>query len=51
MNQSIMDRANEAIFHMQLNSREAIRYVVKNAVTDEKTAGQAVRQVMVGYKL
>ncbi len=50
MNQYVMDCANEAIFHLQLNSREAVRYVVKNTATDEKTAGQAIRQVMTSYK-
>lgn len=51
MNQSIKSCANEAVFHLQLNTREAVRYVVKHSDADEKTAMQALREVMVGYKL
>jgi translation initiation factor 2 alpha subunit (eIF-2alpha) len=51
MNQLAIDRATEAVFHMQLQTKDAMRYVIKTAGVDAKTAGQALKQVMVGYKL
>ena len=51
MNQLAIDRATEAVFHMQLQTKDAMRYVIKHAGVDAKTAGQALKQVMVGYKL
>lgn len=50
MNQAAIDRANEAVFHLQLQTKDAVRYVIKHAAVDAKTAGQALKQVMVGYK-
>ena len=50
MSERTLAAANEAVFHLQLNTNEAIRYVVKNGHCDPKTAGQALKQVMVGYK-
>lgn len=50
MNQNAADRANEAIFHLQMNTQDAIRYVVKHANVDPKTAGLALKEAMVGYK-
>lgn len=50
MQENILNRAGEAIFCLQLNTPEAIRYVVKHAHVDSKTAGQAIKQVLVGYK-
>ena len=51
MNQNVINYANEAIFHLQLQTKDAIRYVIKHAGVDAKSAGQALKQVMVGYKL
>ena len=50
MNQIVIDRATEAVFHLQLNTVPAVRYVMKHAIVDKKTAGLAIKQVMVGYK-
>lgn len=36
--------ANEAVFQLQFNTREAVRYVMRNASTNEGTARQAVKQ-------
>ena len=50
MNQNVIDRASEAVFQLQMNTQDAIRYVVKQASVDPKVAGAALKQVMVGYK-
>lgn len=50
MSERTLTAANEAIFHHQLATEDAIRYVVRNGHCDPKTAGQALKQVMVGYK-
>lgn len=42
--------ANEAIFVLQLNTREAVRYVRRNADIDEAQATQAVRAVTTFHK-
>lgn len=34
--------ANEAVFQLQFNTREAIRYVMRNANTDELNARNAI---------
>lgn len=50
MSEKTLSAANEAVFHYQLNSDDAIRYIVRHSHCDPKTAGQALKQVMVGYK-
>jgi hypothetical protein len=50
MSKNVIDVANQAIFHLQLNTNDAIRYVVKEAEVDAKQAGQALKHVMLGYK-
>jgi hypothetical protein len=50
MSERTLSAANEAIFHLQLGTDDAIRYVVRNGQCDPKTAGQALKEVMVGYK-
>ena len=42
--------ANEAVFQMQFNTREAVRYVQRNAQTDEQTATAAVRAATTFHK-
>jgi hypothetical protein len=42
--------ANEAIFTLQFNSREAVRYVMRNAQVDEATATSAIRQTVTFHK-
>ena len=42
--------ANEAVFGMQFNTRDAVRYVQRNGNVDQVTAQSVVRQVMVFHK-
>jgi hypothetical protein len=42
--------ANEAVFILQLNTREALRYTQRNASCSEITAQNAVKQVMTWYR-
>ncbi len=50
MSASTLNAANEAIFHRQLNTEDAIRYVVKTANVSPGEAGQAIKETLVGYK-
>ena len=50
MSETTLAAANQAIFQLQLNTDEAIRYVVKNAHVDPKSAAAAIKETMVGYK-
>lgn len=42
--------ANEAIFVLQFKTKDAVRYVQRNARCDEQTAQQAIKQVVVFHK-
>jgi hypothetical protein len=42
--------ANEAIFILQLNTRDAVRYIQRNAGCDEGTAVSAFRAAVVPGK-
>jgi hypothetical protein len=42
--------ANEAIFTLQFNTREAVRYVQRNAKVDQPTAQQAVKQTVTFHR-
>lgn len=50
MSEKTLEAANQAIFHLQLNTNEAIRYVVKHASVEPKEAGLAIKQVLTSYK-
>jgi len=50
MSQHVLEMATQAIFQLQLNTNEAIRYVVKEAGISPKEAGLALKEVMVGYR-
>lgn len=50
MSANTLNAANEAIFHRQLNTEDAIRYVSKTAEVSPGEAGRAIKEVMVGYK-
>jgi len=50
MNQLVELRANEAVFQLQLNTRDAVRYVRKNASVAESIAVQAVKQTVTFHK-
>lgn len=42
--------ANEAVFILQFNTRDAVRYVQRNAGVDEPVAKQAVKSVVTFHK-
>lgn len=42
--------ANEAIFQLQLNSRDAVKYVSRNAQCSREDAQAAINSVMTSYK-
>ena len=42
--------ANEAVFQLQFHTRDAVRYVQRNAGVDEATARQIIRQTVVFHK-
>jgi hypothetical protein len=50
MNATIERFANEAIFVLQFNSREAVRYVMRNARVGEDIAQHAIRQTVAFHK-
>jgi len=50
MSEQTIGVATEAIFQLQLNTAEAIRYVVKRAGVSPRDAGTAIKEAMVGYK-
>jgi hypothetical protein len=50
MNAQVEAMANQAIFQLQFNTRDAVRYVQRNTGTDEKTAQQAVRSATVFHR-
>lgn len=50
MSEKTLNAANQAIFCLQLNTNEAIRYVVKHAEVSPRDAGLAIKETLVGYK-
>ena len=50
MNAQVERFANEAIFVHQFNSRDAVRYVQRNARVGEAEAVQAIRQTVTFHK-
>ena len=50
MSAQTLTAANEAIFHRQLNTEDAIRFVVKAANVSPREAGEAIKETLVGYK-
>lgn len=46
----IIKAASDAVFYFQFNTNEAIKYVVTQAHVSPKIAGQALKEVMVGYQ-
>ena len=42
--------ANEAIFILQFNRADAVRYIQRNAKVDEKTARQVFNETVVFHK-
>jgi hypothetical protein len=50
MNNRTEAMANEAIFVLQFNTRDAVRYVQRNAGVDEATARQAISRTVTFHK-
>ena len=50
MSEKTLNAANTAIFHLQLNTDDAIRFVTRHAGVDAKVAGSAIKEVVIGYK-
>ena len=50
MNNRTEAMANEAIFVLQFNTRDAVRYVQRNAQVDEATARRAIAQTVTFHK-
>ncbi len=46
----ISTSANEAVFQLQLSTRDAVRHVVRQTGCDPRTAEEAVASVLTGYK-
>lgn len=42
--------ANEAVFVLQFSTRDAVRYVQRNAKVDENTAQRAIKTVTTFHK-
>ena len=42
--------ANEAVFQLQFNSRDAVRYIERNAGVDEKTARLALKEAVTFHR-
>jgi len=42
--------ANEAIYGLQLEKKQAINFIVRNAKTDPTTARQALNETLTSYK-
>lgn len=50
MNNRTEAMANEAVFVLQFNTRDAVRYVQRNAQVDESTAQKAIKTVTTFHK-
>ena len=50
MNATTARFANEAIFILQFNTREAVSYVRRNAHVSEEMAAQAIKQTVTFHK-
>ena len=42
--------ANEAIYGLQLEKKQAVNFIVRNAKTDPTTARQALNETLTSYK-
>lgn len=50
MSESALNAAYQAVYQLQLNTNDAIRYIVKEASISPKEAGQVLKDVLVGYQ-
>jgi hypothetical protein len=44
--QQVQRFANEAVYVLQMNSRDAVRYIQRNADVTEKSAQEALKNVL-----
>lgn len=50
MSERVEQMANEAVFVLQFNTAEAVRYIQRNAQVDEKVARQAFRNAVTFHR-
>jgi hypothetical protein len=50
MNALVEKMANQAVFHLQFSTRDAIHYVMRNSNIDRFDAQQAIKSVMIFHK-
>ena len=50
MNSKVEAMANQAVFQLQFNTRDAVRYVVRNTGVDQAVAQTAVKSATVFHK-
>jgi hypothetical protein len=50
MSNQVENMANQAVFQLQFNTRDAVRYVVRNTGIDQSTAQQAVKRAVTFHK-
>ena len=50
MNKQVEAMANQAVFQLQFNTRDAVRYVQRNTGADSAAAQQAVKAVSTFHK-
>lgn len=50
MSNRVEAMANEAVFVLQFNSSEAVRYIQRNAQVDEKTAKKAFKDAVTFHR-
>jgi hypothetical protein len=50
MSEQVEKMANQAVFTLQFNTRDAVRYVQRNAQVDESTARLAIKTVTTFHK-
>jgi len=50
MNTDIQYAAHEAVYGLQLNFSQAIKFIARNARVDNSTAKKALKAALTGYK-
>jgi hypothetical protein len=50
MNPQVEAIANQAVFQLQFNTRDAVRYVVRNTGVEQPIAQQAIKQAVMFHK-
>ena len=50
MNKQVQQLADQAVFQLQFNTRDAVKYICRNAGVDAATAERAVKQTATFHK-